>query len=97
LTSLPVLVFDIGGRDASVFSHDSFTCGSFAFSFPGCLGSGEKRLAGAVGERVPEVNVKTAALAGLPISIVLDFGRLTKWAVRAPRTAAGAAPALAYE
>jgi hypothetical protein len=24
LTSLPVLVFDIGGRDASVFSHDSF-------------------------------------------------------------------------
>jgi len=47
--------------------------------------------------RAPEVNVKTAALAGLPMSIVLDFGRLTEWAVRAPRTAAGAAPALAYE
>jgi hypothetical protein len=29
------------------------------------------------------------ALAGLPMSILLDFGRLTKWAVRAPRTAAG--------
>jgi hypothetical protein len=31
-----------------------------------------------------------SVLAGLPMSIVLDFGRLTKRAVRAPRTMAGA-------
>jgi hypothetical protein len=31
-----------------------------------------------------------SALAGLPMAIVFDFGRLAKWALRATRTAAGA-------